>query len=223
MFVCGPKNILQVNSANNFHSDVLVVSPTLLRDSHINTKNMMPLFIEFGSHPCLPLSGADIMALHNLIKQIDTEVQVPSTTFFTAEVIGSLISAAISKIGDIMTRYMAQHPEVESLKRNRAEEYFKQFMLLLADHYKQERSVTFYARQMCITPKYLTTLIKRLSGKSVSGWIDDYVMLEAKTLLKYSTMGIQEISYYLNFPNQSFFGSYFKRNAGMSPSQYKIK
>ncbi|MEG0498584.1 MAG: AraC family transcriptional regulator, partial [Alistipes sp.] len=106
---------------------------------------------------------------------------------------------------------------------NRAEEYFKQFMLLLADHYKQERSVTFYARQMCITPKYLTTLIKRLSGKSVSGWIDDYVMLEAKTLLKYSTMGIQEISYYLNFPNQSFFGSYFKRNAGMSPSQYKIK
>ncbi|MEG2613050.1 MAG: AraC family transcriptional regulator [Alistipes sp.] len=184
---------------------------------------MMPLFIEFGNHPCLPLSEADINALHNLIKQIDTEVLVPSTTFFTAEVIGSLISAAIAKIGDIMTRYMAQHPDNESLKRNRAEEYFKQFMLLLGDHYKEQRSVTFYAHQMCITPKYLTTLIKRLSGKSVSGWIDEYVMLEAKTLLKYSTMSIQEVAYYLNFPNQSFFGSYFKRNVGISPSQYKMQ
>ena len=81
----------------------------------------------------------------------------------------------------------------------------------------------FYARQLCITPKYLTTLIKRISGLSVSEWIDNYVILEAKTLLKYSTMSIQEISYSLNFPNQSFFGCYFKRHAGLSPSQYKLK
>ena len=81
----------------------------------------------------------------------------------------------------------------------------------------------FYARQLCITPKYLTTLIKRISGLSVSEWIDNYVIIEAKTLLKYSTMSIQEIAYYLNFPNQSFFGSYFKHNTGMSPSQYKAQ
>ena len=81
----------------------------------------------------------------------------------------------------------------------------------------------FYARQLCITPKYLTTLIKRISGLSVSEWIDNYVIIEAKTLLKYSHMSIQEIAYYLNFPNQSFFGSYFKRNTGMSPSQYKAQ
>ena len=81
----------------------------------------------------------------------------------------------------------------------------------------------FYARQLCITPKYLTTLIKRISGLSVSEWIDNYVIIGAKTLLKYSTMSIQEIAYYLNFPNQSFFGSYFKRNTGMSPSQYKAQ
>ncbi len=69
----------------------------------------------------------------------------------------------------------------------------------------------FYARQLCITPKYLTTLIKRISGLSVSEWIDNYVIIEAKTLLKYSNMSVQEIAYALNFPNQSFFGSYFKR------------
>ena len=79
------------------------------------------------------------------------------------------------------------------------------------------------ARQLCITPKYLTTLIKRISGKSASEWIDSFVILEAKTLLKYSDMSVQEIAYALNFPNQSFFGSYFKRNTGMSPSHYKAQ
>ena len=52
---------------------------------------------------------------------------------------------------------------------SRAEEYFRQFMQLLGEHYKEERSVGFYARKLCITPKYLTTLIKQISGKSVSG------------------------------------------------------
>lgn len=146
-----------------------------------------------------------------------------SETDFSSEIIGGLIAATIYKVGDILTHHLTEHPEVDSPIHNRAEEYFRQFTELLGEHYKHERSVGFYARQLCITPKYLTTLIKRISGKSVSEWIDNYVILEAKTLLKYSNMSVQEIAYYLNFPNQSFFGSYFKRNAGMSPSQYKAK
>lgn len=223
MFICGPKTILQAYSTEDFCADVLIVSPQLLGQTHINLKNMMPLFLEMSDHPCLPLSEADMQALHNLIGQLENECRVPTETSFTPEVVGSLISAAIYKICDITTRYFAQHPESENAQRNRAEEYFRHFMRLLGENYTQERSVNFYARQMCITPKYLTTLIKRVSGKSVSEWIDNYVVLEAKTLLKYSNMSIQEIAYYLNFPNQSFFGSYFKRNTGMSPSQYKLQ
>ena len=127
------------------------------------------------------------------------------------------------KVGEILRRYLAEHPEIENPDRSRAKEYFTQFTKLLGQHYKHERSVGFYARQLCITPKYLTTLIKRISGKSASEWIDSFVILEAKTLLKYSDMSVQEIAYALNFPNQSFFGSYFKRNTGMSPSHYKAQ
>lgn len=221
MFICGPKNIVQVKSASNFRADVLVVAPDLLRETHFNIKNMMPLFFEFSGHPCLPLPDTDIRVLHNLIAQIESEVHVPTESRFTVEVISGLISVCISKIGDILCRYMELHPNPENEKCNRIDEYFKQFMRLLGEYYKQERSVSFYAHKMCITPKYLTTLIKQLSGKSVSEWIDDFVILEAKTLLKYSHMSIQEIAYYLHFSNQSFFGSYFKRNTGLSPSQYK--
>ena len=222
LFIFSPKHILQVQSNNRFKAHLIVIAPDFLKRINIDTKRMMPLFLQFGSLPCMELTQAESQSLRSFISMVEQELK-GSETDFSSEIIGGLIAATIYKVGDILTHYLTEHPEVDSPIHNRAEEYFRQFTELLGEHYKHERSVGFYARQLCITPKYLTTLIKRISGKSVSEWIDNYVILEAKTLLKYSNMSVQEIAYYLNFPNQSFFGSYFKRNAGMSPSQYKAK
>lgn len=222
LFIFNPKDILQVQSNDRFKAHLIVITPDFLKRINIDTKRMMPLFLQFGSLPCMELTHAESQSLRSFISMVEQELKGPETDF-SSEIIGGLIAATIYKVGDILTHYLTEHPEVDSPMHNRAEEYFKQFTELLGEHYKHERSVGFYARQLCITPKYLTTLIKRISGKSVSEWIDSYVILEAKTLLKYSNMSVQEIAYYLNFPNQSFFGSYFKRNAGMSPSQYKAK
>ena len=221
LFIFSPKHILQVQSNNRFKAHLIVIAPDFLKRINIDTKRMMPLFLQFGSLPCMELTHAESQSLRSFISMVEQELK--GETDFSSEIIGGLIAATIYKVGDILTHYLTEHPEVDSPIHNRAEEYFRQFTELLGEHYKHERSVGFYARQLCITPKYLTTLIKRISGKSVSEWIDNYVILEAKTLLKYSNMSVQEIAYYLNFPNQSFFGSYFKRNAGMSPSQYKAK
>ena len=222
LFIFSPKHILQVQSNNRFKAHLIVIAPDFLKSINIDTKHLMPLFLQFGSLPCMELTHAESQSLRSFISMVEQELK-GSETDFSSEIIGGLIAATIYKVGDILTHYLTEHPEVDSPIHNRAEEYFRQFTELLGEHYKHERSVGFYARQLCITPKYLTTLIKRISGKSVSEWIDNYVILEAKTLLKYSNMSVQEIAYYLNFPNQSFFGSYFKRNAGMSPSQYKAK
>ena len=222
LFIFSPKHILQVQSNNRFKAHLIVIAPDFLKRINIDTKRMMPLFLQFGSLPCMELTHAESQSLRSFISMVEQELK-GSETDFSSEIIGGLIAATIYKVGDILTHYLTEHPEVDSPIHNRAEEYFRQFTELLGEHYKHERSVGFYARQLCITPKYLTTLIKRISGKAVSEWIDNYVILEAKTLLKYSNMSVQEIAYYLNFPNQSFFGSYFKRNAGMSPSQYKAK
>lgn len=222
LFIFSPKHILQVQSNNRFKAHLIVIAPDFLKRINIDTKRMMPLFLQFSSLPCMELTHAESQSLRSFISIVEQELK-GSETDFSSEIIGGLIAATIYKVGDILIHYLTEHPEVDSPIHNRAEEYFRQFTELLGEHYKHERSVGFYARQLCITPKYLTTLIKRISGKSVSEWIDNYVILEAKTLLKYSNMSVQEIAYYLNFPNQSFFGSYFKRNAGMSPSQYKAK
>ena len=79
----------------------------------------------------------------------------------------------------------------------------------------------WYAQQLCITPKYLSEMVKQVSRRTPNEWIDYYVTLEIRVLLRNSTMSIKEISQHLNFPNQSFLGKYFKEHVGMSPSNYR--
>ncbi len=220
LFIFEPNNILQTKTHDDFECHVLLVSPDLMRKIKLDTKHMMPLLLKFVTNPTMELTDEESAAISSYISQIERESKEPDS-FFAEDIIINLIAATSYKIGDMLHKYLSRNPEMEEPIHNRAEEYFRQFMLLLTENYKEHRSVSFYAKKLCITPKYLTTLIKRISGKSVSEWIDSYVVLEAKTLLKFSNMSIQEIAYYLNFPNQSFFGSYFKRNTGMSPSQYK--
>lgn len=110
-------------------------------------------------------------------------------------------------------------PEKETGQRQG--EVMMQFLQLLNLHYKEHREVGFYADKMSITAKYMTTLVKKASGKSALEWIEDYVILEAKAQLSSTVNTIQQIAFDLNFPSQSLFGRYFKRAVGMSPSDYR--
>ena len=105
--------------------------------------------------------------------------------------------------------------------KSRKEYIFERFYESLIESYQSERSVKFYADQLCLTPKHLSGVVKEVSGKTVGEWIDELVILEAKALLDSSSMNIQEIADRLNFANQSFFGKYFKHYTGMSPKEYR--
>jgi YesN/AraC family two-component response regulator len=81
--------------------------------------------------------------------------------------------------------------------------------------------MSFYASKLCLTPKYLSKLIKQASGRSAPDWIDSFVILEAKNMLKYSDISIKEIVYKLHFANQSVFYKFFKSHTGITPSEYR--
>ena len=104
----------------------------------------------------------------------------------------------------------------------RKEQIFKDFLTLLEQHFTQERSISFYADRMCLTPKYLSTIVKEVSGKHGMQWIDEYVALEAKALLREGSMSVKQVSDKLNFPSQSMFGRFFKKMTGYSPKQYML-
>ena len=103
---------------------------------------------------------------------------------------------------------------------NRNQEIYKHFMKAVQKNYMQERSITYYADLLCISPKYLSQVIKNVTGRLAGEWIRDYVILEAKALLKSNKYTVQQVCDMLNFANQSFFGKYFKKRTGMSPKAY---
>lgn len=97
----------------------------------------------------------------------------------------------------------------------------ERFIELVRENYRKERQIGFYADKLCITPKYLSKLVKENTGRSAGEWIENHVILDARAMLQSSDMTIQQIATSLNFPNQSFFGKYFKRATGLSPKQYR--
>jgi AraC-like DNA-binding protein len=105
--------------------------------------------------------------------------------------------------------------------KKRADELFAQFIRLLEENFRTERRVSWYADQMNITAKYLSEMVKQVSKRTPNEWIDSYVMLEIRVLLKNTTKSIKEIAQAVNFPNQSFFGKFFKELMGISPSEYR--
>ena len=133
----------------------------------------------------------------------------------------SLMSSMICILAGL---WLDRIQDIRKQKQNdtsRSRVTFESFISLVSEHYAKHRNVGFYADQLCLTPKYLSKVVKNFSGKSAPEWIDAYVILEAKNLLKYSDLAIKEIVYRLNFPNQSVFYKFFKTRTGITPSQYR--
>ena len=103
----------------------------------------------------------------------------------------------------------------------RYESIIKSFIELLVTNYRKEHKVDFYASQLNISAHYLTFIVKRSTGQSVSDFIFEMLYSEARTLLSHSKLSIQEITTILNFSDQSSFGKFFKRKAGLSPVDYR--
>lgn len=213
-----PENVIQVSHlSEDFQGYVIVVSLDFLRSVQIDLKNVLPLYMQIKNHPCVefqPRALAEIGRFYELLQQCADDTHSKRRT----DIIKGLVSALMYKICDELERLALP---VEEVAGNRREALFMQFLDLLTEHHSQQRSVGFYASRLHITPKYMSSLIKEVSGRSAAQWIDEYVILEAKSLLKYSDLSIQEIAYRLNFSTQSFFGKYFKQHTGMSPGQYK--
>ena len=136
---------------------------------------------------------------------------------FRRETVRSLLTTMIYDLSNIIFRMQT----VNDRRQTRAEGIFAQFMPLVEQNFRKERRVSWYAQQLGISPKYLSETIRQVSRRTPNDWIDNYVTLEIRVMLRNSTKSIKEIAEEMNFPNQSFFGKFFKEHVGMSPSEYR--
>ena len=98
---------------------------------------------------------------------------------------------------------------------------FRRFIELLASTRIKQRKVSWYAEKLCISPKYLSTICKQVSGKTAYCWINEYVVIDIRYWLKNTNKTIKEIADILEFPNISFFGTYCRNHFGISPTEYR--
>lgn len=224
LYIHFPGSILQVDPIEGVKLHAVICEEEFIRRINVDLKLLSQLFLQVKRQPLLHLDDEQRMEVTLSFDEIARERNLYRDDAYSIEILRSAIRMLIYKVCRIIDHHAeCPQPTQSPLSpRNRQEEYFQRFMSVLAQHYIKERSVGFYAAQLNLTPKYLSTLIRQTSGRTASEWIDDYVILEAKNLLKYSTMSVQEIAYSLNFPNQSFFGKYFKNHTGQTPSGYRM-
>ena len=178
----------------------------------------LPAVMTFRSSPVVDLSEEEMDILKKMYSFLGMLIRSDVGIYKKKVVNGMLQSLLYTALSAYKSRNM-----YSAVKHSRNDEIFFNFFTLLEHNFREQRSVQFYADKLCITPKHLSTVVKNVSGKTAGSWIDGYVILSAKVMLRSSSSTIQEISVALNFPNQSFFGKFFKQHVGVSPREYRLK
>lgn len=113
--------------------------------------------------------------------------------------------------------------ETTGKEAKRKIEIFESLVKLIDENFMRERSVAFYADQLCITPKYLSVIVKSICGKTVQQLLFQAIVRRSIYLMKNTNKTIQQIASELSFPNASSFGTFFKKHTGLSPKNYRMK
>jgi AraC-like DNA-binding protein len=221
LFIFNENTVIeQVKASIRSSGYMITYSRQYLNSIHVDTQDLISIYHGFLDDPCVQVAPEEAAYIHDISKLMRSVLCDYAPTPNREKIISSLFAAMFHYVMGILQKHSL--PAGNDTVSNRTDELFNKFLDLLREYCSTERSVEFYASKMGITPKYLSLILKKKSGRNASKLIDEAVVYEAKRLLKYSGMSINEIALKLNFASQSFFGKYFKQRVGVSPSRYKI-
>lgn len=221
LFIFNENTVIeQVKASIRSSGYMITYSRQYLNSIHVDTQDLISIYHGFLDDPCVQVAPEEAAYIHDISKLMRSVLCDYAPTPNREKIISSLFAAMFHYVMGILQKHSL--PAGNESVSNRTDELFNKFLDLLREYCSTERSVEFYASKMGITPKYLSLILKKKSGRNASKLIDEAVVYEAKRLLKYSGMSINEIALKLNFASQSFFGKYFKQRVGVSPSRYKI-
>ena len=218
VLICHPNIVLgESMSSMDFEFRGVVLSKDYLqRLPLVSTDNMWDVMMFFEKAPVLSLTPdevKDFCRYYDLIRPrlADTHLR------YREELLSALLTALLYELSNIISRFADFRPQPFSAGSN----VFRNFLSLLSSSYPKSRSVAYYADKLCLTPKYLSTVCKEVSGETASELINRYVVKDIEFLLKQRGKSVKEICNELEFPNLSFFGRYVKKHLGLSPKLYR--
>lgn len=197
--------------ASDFQGVLMLLSKTFL--GSLDLSDAFKKQITIRESPFSVLDNEALSALLNCVAMIRGIIQIEMHPYRT-EIVRLLTKAFYLGLGYYI------HEEGETANK-RTNAIFSKFIDLVRENCCKYRELSFYADQLCISCKYLYAVVKQISGKAPSKWIEDYTLLNAKQLLSTSMYTVGQISELLNFKSQSDFGKYFKKATGMSPLSFR--
>ncbi len=198
---------------------LLAATRDFLKGGQINFNGLFDQSVRLLSSPCITIDNEG--------KRILTDYYTLVSDLYKTNLLGakdaicSIGTSLMCLLGNIWNGELSKQQIAKSTK-SRTQMKYEEFLALVSENFMTEKGVAFYAEKMYMTPKYLTTLVKNASGKTATDWIDTFLVLEAKNLLKYSDLTVKEIGYRLNFQSIPSFHKFFKAQTGMTPNEYRF-
>jgi len=188
----------------------------LLNQRNPNRLIEFPFFftIRQDNPPLLLKEESDKLFLESLFKKGVNEISKPE---------GYSIDILRSVLDLILTTCASLYPYDENRWKGKGHIVVKKFFQLLEEHFHENLSVAQYADIMALTPNHLTQTVTQLTGKTSSQIIKSKQIIEIKRLLVHTNLSVSEIAAKMNFPDQSYFAKFFKREVGLSPLQFRSK
>lgn len=187
-----------------------------IRDAIGNSVASMYLYSRLTTEPCYVWKTGEEEEVVKYMFLLDSTLRLEKNTFNHSEQ-KLLLLALTYRLCSVYNRKITAKSDSVGYKY----EVFLRLVQLVDEHYTQQRGVEFYADKLCLSSKYLSALAKSICGYTVQELVFKAIIRKSISLLKNTQKTIQEISDYLNFPNASYFGTFFKKHMGMSPQQYR--
>ena len=207
--------------SKDFNCLCLFVSKEFMNEMDVT--DMIYRRIKYGvklyNTPVMEMSTADQSLLSERIGMLSKAIDNTDHLYQKDMILNNLFAFYLD-----LSNIIDRQPEFENNSNlTRYESIIKSFIELLINNYQREHKVEFYASQLNISAHYLTLIVKRITGQTVSDFIFEMIYSEARNLLTHSTLSIQQITTLLHFSDQSAFGKFFRRKAGISPVDFRKK
>lgn len=226
--ICLPTMVVSETMLSPVHKiNIMAFSTQFLQRTIKKEKDTANTFGYIYKHPIRHTSGEEQTSTFTCYRELLLAKIAEPAHRYRKDILQYLFSALFYEILTDIQRRSEQEGtspnEEKDLASKRAGYVFKRFMQELAKDNGQHRSVNYFADRLCYSPKYVSTVVKQMSGRTALDWINEVAVEQIRQKLTFSDKSIKEIAEEMNFPNQSFFGKYVKAHLGMSPGQYMHK
>ena len=202
-------------SSDDYHAMLIVLSPKFQEEMKRQYLHVFRDNFFYAYQPHFQLDEAQFGIIHQLFRMLHTISHIESPSRW--EMLGELLDVLFL----LLRGYRGQNG-ADTHHPSARERLFSRFYQAITEHYRESREVRFYANLFHLTPKHFATVIKQHTGTNALEWINGYVAVQARMLLRHRLeLNIQEIALLLNFSDQASFSRFFKTQTGMSPSEYR--